>query len=193
MVRHAAGRGKLASDTPQTPCFQAKKDPFNISNDEYYNPKHVTSAQALLSGLDGVVVQHSTPALNLYSAWFPTHLTSSALKHFHRPKLRIRCPRGEHSTGWYGVTSLDSHITLKTKQREQERALSGGGEVFFMRRPEDLSSCDGHMILAEYSEQYPPLMSAAGMATKMKNYYRRSEVSCHQTGTLEIALFHSGK
>ena len=53
---------------------------------------------------------------------------------------------------------------------------SGGGEVFFMRTPEDLSSCDSHVILAEYTEQYPPLLSAIGMATKIKNYYRRPEV-----------------
>ena len=53
---------------------------------------------------------------------------------------------------------------------------SGGGEVFFMRTPQDVSVCDGDIILAEYSEQYPPLMSTIGMATKIKNYYRRPEV-----------------
>ena len=61
----------------------------------------------------------------------------------------------------------------RAKQREQERAASGGGEVFFMRRPEDLSALDGHLILAEYSEEYPVLMSQVGMALKVKNYYKR--------------------
>ena len=176
MTRYGAGRGKGTCDSAQIPCFQSRKDPFNISNDEYYNPKHVTSTQALLSGLDGIVVQHSTPALNLNSSWFPTHLSFNALRHFNRPTLRIRCPRGDTSTGWYSVTSLDQHITYKAKEREKERAASGGGEVFFMRNPEDLSACDGKLVLAEYCEQYPPLMSAVGLATKIKNYYRRSEV-----------------
>ena len=54
--------------------------------------------------------------------------------------------------------------------------MSGGGEVFFMRSPEDLTACDGHIILAEYSEEHPPLVMASGMATKIKNYYRRPEV-----------------
>ena len=45
-----------------------------------------------------------------------------------------------------------------------------------MRTPEDLSACDGHVILAEYSEEHPPLIMATGMATKVKNYYRRPEV-----------------
>lgn len=173
--RYGAGRGKAASDSPQVSCFQGKKDPFNVSNDEYYHPKHVSSSQGL-SGLDGIVVQHSTSALDLHPPWFPTQLSSSGLRHFHRPKLRIRCPRGEQSTGWYGVSSLETHIVMRAREREKERAASGGGEVFFMRTPEDLSACDGHMILAEYSEQYPPLISAIGLATKIKNYYRRSEV-----------------
>ena len=62
------------------------------------------------------------------------------------------------------------------QERERERVASGGGEVFFMRQPEDVSACDGHLVLAEYSEEHPPLVMATGMATKMKNYYRRPEV-----------------
>lgn len=156
-------------------CFQSNKDVFNISNDEYYNPKHVSSSQGL-GGLDGVVVQHSSPALDLHPPWFPTQLSTTSLRHFHRPKLRIRCPRGEQSTGWYAICTLTSYLAQRAREREKERAASGGGEVFFMRRPEDLSCCDGELVLAEYCEQHPPLMSAIGLATKIKNYYRRSEV-----------------
>ena len=60
---------------------------------------------------------------------------------------------------------------------------SGGGEVFFMRTPHDLSVSDGDIALAELSEQYPPLISTIGMATRIKNYYRRPEVhkSCFVT------------
>ena len=64
-------------------------------------------------------------------------------------------------------------VVYRAKQREQERAASGGGEVFFMRKPEDLSALDGHLILGEYSEEYPPLLSQVGMAIKVKNYHKR--------------------
>ena len=167
-------RNKATSEAAQV-CFQASKDIFNISNDEYYNPDYVRSSQGL-SGLDGVVVQHSSSALDLHPPWFPTQLSTTALRHFHRPKLRIRCPRGEQSTGWYTISGLTSHLAQKAREREKERAASGGGEVFFMRNPEDLSCCDGELVLAEYSEQYLPLVSAIGMATKIKNYFQRSEV-----------------
>ena len=57
--------------------------------------------------------------------------------------------------------------------RESERLASGGGDMFFMRTPEDLTGRDADLILAEYSEEYPPIMMRAGMATKIKNYYKR--------------------
>ena len=67
--------------------------------------------------------------------------------------------------------------------REQERAASGGGEMFFMRTPEDLTGKDGEIILAEYSEEFPPLMMQVGMATKVKNYYKRVGVSIRMFST----------
>ena len=63
------------------------------------------------------------------------------------------------------------------QSREREIIDSGGGEVFFMRTSEDLSACDGHVILCEYSEEYPPHLMNIGMATKIRNYYKRPEVN----------------
>lgn len=45
--------------------------------------------------------------------------------------------------------------------------------MFFMRTPQDLTGRDGDLILAEYSEENGPLMMQVGMATKIKNYYKR--------------------
>ena len=50
---------------------------------------------------------------------------------------------------------------------------SGGGEMFHMRTAQDLTGMDGELILAEYSEEFPPLLQQVGMATKVKNYYKR--------------------
>lgn len=43
--------------------------------------------------------------------------------------------------------------------REQERIASGGGDVFFMRTPEDLTGRDGELILVEFCEEHPPLIN----------------------------------
>lgn len=69
--------------------------------------------------------------------------------------------------------------------REQERQASGGGEMFFMRTAEDLTGRDGEIILSEYSEEHPPLLMQVGMATKIKNYYKRVSIF------LTLALFVS--
>lgn len=73
--------------------------------------------------------------------------------------------------------------------REQERQASGGGDMFFMRTPQDLTGKDGDLILAEYSEEYPPLIMQVGMATKIKNYYKR--VSCKKLQTGVKLWFYS--
>lgn len=47
----------------------ADKDPFNLSNDEYYAPKNTHRAIG-----SGSAIQHSIPAQNIHHAFFPTHL-----------------------------------------------------------------------------------------------------------------------
>ena len=105
--------GKAGSEASQNSFF-GKKDPFNLSNDEFYNPRHVTSTQGL-SGLDSTVVQHSLPALALHTAWFPTHLSLQALRNFHRPKLRLRCDNRRGTTGFITVEGLVNHIAQRNK------------------------------------------------------------------------------
>jgi hypothetical protein len=42
-----------------------------------------------------------------------------------------------------------------------------------MRRLQDLSGLDSDLILAEYCEQYPTLLNQIGMATRIKNYFKK--------------------
>ena len=55
--------------------------------------------------------------------------------------------------------------------------MEGGGDIFFMRDVCDLSGRDGELLLFEYSEEHPPLLSQPGMASKIKNYYKRVSLS----------------
>ena len=59
------------------------------------------------------------------------------------------------------------------KWRTAEREEAGGGDIFLMREAKDLSGKDGDLVLFEYIEEYPPLMSFVGMCSKIKNYYKR--------------------
>ncbi|CAG2104510.1 unnamed protein product [Medioppia subpectinata] len=157
--------------SPPSPT-NTEKDPFNISNDEYYNPK-LTTDVALKSNVGANLIQHSIPALELRQPFFPTFLNYQRLRAFHRPSLKRYSHGAVADSLPHGVGPLLKHIKRKAKMREQERIDSGGGEMFFMRRPDDLTGKDGDIILCEFSEEHPPLVMQVGMATKIKNYYKR--------------------
>ncbi|XP_034034553.1 transcription initiation factor TFIID subunit 1 isoform X3 [Thalassophryne amazonica] len=164
------GKTGVIKDEPQQNMSQPEvKDPWNLSNDEFYYPKQ----QGLRGTFGGNIIQHSIPALELRQPFFPTHMGPMKLRQFHRPTLKKYSFGALAQPGPHPVQPLLKYIKKKAKMREQERQASGGGDMFFMRTPQDLTGKDGDLILAEYSEEYPPLIMQVGMATKIKNYYKR--------------------
>ncbi|XP_053535392.1 transcription initiation factor TFIID subunit 1 isoform X3 [Ictalurus punctatus] len=164
------GKTGVIKEEPQQNMSQPEvKDPWNLSNDEFYYPKQ----QGLRGTFGGNIIQHSIPALELRQPFFPTHMGPMKLRQFHRPSLKKYSFGSLSQPGPHSVQPLLKHIKKKAKMREQERQASGGGDMFFMRTNQDLTGKDGDLILAEYSEEYPPLMLQVGMATKIKNYYKR--------------------
>ncbi|VDK40625.1 unnamed protein product [Cylicostephanus goldi] len=145
------------------------KDPFNLSNDDYYLPKTINK-----SGPAGnsMLIQHSIPAQNIHRTFFPTFLLPSKLRHFHRQPLSKRVIR-QFNGRWVDIKKLTKYIKMKEEQREKQRCAEGGGDIFFMRDVGDLSGRDGDLALLEYSEEHPPLLCQPGMASKIKNYYKK--------------------
>ncbi|XP_055587369.1 transcription initiation factor TFIID subunit 1 isoform X2 [Uranotaenia lowii] len=162
----------LAEDTPPPPPKSPDRDPFNISNDVYYMAKSSEATLKLKVG-GGNLLQHSTPVVELRAPFIPTHMGPMKLRMFHRPPMKKYSHGALSSIDPQPVLPLLKHIKKKAKQREMERIASGGGDVFFMRTPDDLSGRDGELILVEFCEEHPPLMNQVGMATKIKNYYKR--------------------
>uniref|UniRef100_A0A670KHK3 Bromo domain-containing protein n=1 Tax=Podarcis muralis TaxID=64176 RepID=A0A670KHK3_PODMU len=161
--------GVIQEEAQQNMSDPEVKDPWNLSNDEFYYPnKH-----RLHGTFGGNIIQHSIPAVQLQQPFFPTHLDPTELRQLHRPPLKKYSVGALSQPGPHPVQSLQNHIEKKAKMRRSALQASGGGEMFFMRTPQDLSGKDGDLILAEYSEENPPLMMQVGMATKIKNYYKR--------------------
>ncbi|TKR76020.1 hypothetical protein L596_017229 [Steinernema carpocapsae] len=142
------------------------KGPFNISNDEYYMPKATKI-------LGSTLIQHSIPAQNLHRAFFPTHLTSYRLRHWHRLAMMKKQLRMVGMGRYVHVQPLEKHIREMELFREKQKAKEGGGEIFFMREVSDLSGKNGTLLLLEYSEEHPPLLSQPGMASRIRNYHKR--------------------
>ncbi|CAJ0959311.1 unnamed protein product, partial [Mesorhabditis belari] len=145
------------------------KDPFNLSNDDYYNPKNTDKSGPTVTATQ---ILHSLPAQNVHQMFFPTHLGISKLRHWHRQPLNKRIMRNIGSK-FVPIKPLTQHIQQMNEMRERKRQIDGGGEVFLMREIQDLSGRDGELLLLEYSEEHPPLLSQTGMASKLRNYYKR--------------------
>ncbi|XP_049784763.1 transcription initiation factor TFIID subunit 1 isoform X1 [Schistocerca cancellata] len=162
----------MEEDAPPPPPKSPDRDPFNVSNDRYYMPRSSESSLRLkVSG--GNLIQHSTPVVELRVPFVQTHMGPMRLRNFHRPPLKRFSHGALAHPGPHHVLPLLKHIRKKAKQREQERAASGGGDVFFMRTPEDLTGRDGDLVLIEFCEEHPPLINQVGMCSKVKNYYKR--------------------
>ena len=89
-------------------------------------------------------------------------------------------------TAFHGVQSLYKHQRKMEKWRTAEREEAGGGDIFLMREAKDLSGKDGDLILLEYIEEYPPLISFVGMCSKIKNYYKRKPDRVDDKGPKEL-------
>ncbi|CAF2594693.1 unnamed protein product [Rotaria sp. Silwood2] len=166
ILKEAMDNDDDANDQTDSP----KNDFWNLSNDEYYNPRLVDSVGKNLGTLN---LQHATPAVELCTQLFPTHLNATKLRHFHRPTIK-KFLHGKLKPGEYHpVQTVQKISDTRAAEREKERQAYGGGEMFYMRRLQDLSALDSDLVLAEYCEQYPPLLNQIGMATRIKNYFKK--------------------
>ncbi len=155
------------------------KNFWNVSNDEYYNPKVVvdtTAATVSKNVSTSLVLQHTLVAQALHAAFFPTHINSFKLRNFHRqPLRRLQTGLLINESQLFPVSSFLRPANYLSSSRPpgatSESAISTSSTI---RHFNDLTCTDNcEIILAEYSEQFPPLMMQPGMATKIRNYYKR--------------------
>lgn len=138
------------------------------------------------------MIQHSQAALELRQPFFPTHFSTQKLRNFHRYPLKkylngilanealfypvfSLLKKGYHLTKRF-PTSLSAAISAATSSASNLPSLAApiNNELVSIQNASDLSASDScEIILAEYSEQYPPLMMQPGMSTKIRNYYKR--------------------
>lgn len=76
----------IEEESPPPPPKTDDKDPFNISNDEYYAPKTQDNLIKVAAG--GGIFQHATPVVELQVPFVPTHMGPIKLRAFHRPPLK---------------------------------------------------------------------------------------------------------
>jgi len=128
---------------------------YNLSNDEFYKAlAKERNSRTKESGAKTWVL-HSQPALKLQ--YVKTDLNPYDLETWHRPK-------SHHESR--------ETIQLTPVLPEEEKSSEKKDEIA-MKHKKDFSARDGRVVLTEYIEQHPPLLSTVGMGTKVRNYYRK--------------------
>lgn len=123
---------------------------YNISGDKHY----VESNEALKSALGVQGMQHSIPALKLAPELYKTHLTKEELRFFHRPTLSLS-PLSE------------IHFVPLLENDQKPSAVLKKKKNLTLRDTADL-------LLLEYSEEIPPLISNPGMASMVTTFCRKN-------------------
>lgn len=134
---------------------------YNISNDEAYDALKENHQHKVRSTLGHMAVEHGMPALKLQYPFYQVKLSDREARSFHRPTFH--CKTGERV----------SILPNKTVKRKRVKNLKPQ-EAFV--KAEDLTLADNsNMLLFEYSEEYPTIMSNFAMGNKLVNYYRRKD------------------
>ncbi|KAI9823580.1 MAG: hypothetical protein M1832_002361 [Thelocarpon impressellum] len=155
--------GSLARDMSQR---------YNISNDEAYDLLKENHQSKVRSTLGNLTVEHSMPALRLQYPYYKVKLATREARSFHRPAL-----------------SFVPNVPVKfSKPRTVKRKNTKGKEAReLFQSTKDLSLGDNsHVLLLEYSEEYPTMMSNFGMGSRLINYYRRKDMEDNARPKLDI-------
>ena len=145
---------------------------YNISNDEAYDLLKENHQNKVRSMLGNLAVEHSLPAVRLQWPFYKTKLDKQDARAFHRPIFSVN--RNEH-------VIFGKHHTVKRKH------LKGKATQGQFQDSKDLSMADNSsVLLLEYSEEYPTMISNVGMGNRIVNYYRRKTAEDTSRPKLDI-------
>lgn len=132
---------------------------YNISNDEAYDLLKENHQSKVRSMLGNVAVEHSLPAIKLQWPFYKTKLDKQDARSFHRPSLKV---------------NYNEQVTFSKPAITKKRHTKGKDTQKLFPDSKALSLADNsNVLLLEYSEEYPTMLSNVGMGNRVINYYRR--------------------
>lgn len=132
---------------------------YNVSNDEAYERLKENHRDKVRSTLGNIVLEHSMPAVRLQWPYYKTKLARQEARSFHRPVLSF-------------FPNLP--ITFKKPAFIKRKHQKGKDIKTLYDSTKSLSLADNsHVMLLEYSEEHPMMLSNFGMGSRVINYYRK--------------------
>lgn len=165
---------------------------YNISNDAAYDLLKENHQSKIRSTLGNLTVEHSTPAVRLQWPYvslqnligssyaekvfnfqkYKTKLEKQEARSFHRPTIKFQ---------------RNEQIAFSKPRTVKRKHLKGKDVRKIFESTKDLSLGDNsNLLLLEYSEEYPTMMSNFGMGSRLINYYRRKNMEDVSRPKLEV-------
>ncbi|KAI4112216.1 MAG: hypothetical protein LQ345_006604 [Seirophora villosa] len=145
---------------------------YNISNDEAYDLLKENHQSKIRSNLGHPQVEHSLPAVRLQWPYYKTKLEKQEARSFHRPVMSFH---------------KNEKILFNRPRHVKRKHLKGKDTFGVYGNTQDLSLGDNSsVLLLEYSEEFPTIMSNFGMGSRIINYYRRKNAEDSTRPKMEI-------
>lgn len=163
---------------------------YNISNDDAYDLLKENHQSKVRNTLSNLAVEHSMPATRLQypyvsqgslfirNVWsntllqYKVKLATREARSFHRPALSFR---------------PNEHVRFSKPDFVKRKNLKGQDTKSIFESTKDLTLGDNsNVLLLEYSEEYPTMMSNFGMGSRLVNYYRRKNVEDTSRPKLDV-------
>ncbi|KAK5708802.1 hypothetical protein LTR17_020345 [Elasticomyces elasticus] len=137
---------------------------YNISNDEAYDLLKENHQHKVRSTLGNAAVEHSLPAVKLQYPFYKLALDLKSKRSFHRPPLQLK--------DWETKPPKEFRIVKPKVIKRKERR---GREIKELFATSDQLAFDdnSNMLLLEYSEEAPTMLSNFGMGNRLVNFYRK--------------------
>ncbi|KIW00415.1 uncharacterized protein PV09_08120 [Verruconis gallopava] len=133
---------------------------FNFSNDEEY--ERLIKENSIRGAVGNIPIEHSGPARRLQYPFYKTQMSLREQRNFHRPSLHF--PPNSRII----VDRRLEHRKVKDMRKQTIQQT--------FAESKDLTFADNSsMLLLEYSEEMPLMMSNFGMNSRIINYYRRKD------------------
>lgn len=132
---------------------------YNISNDQAYDMLKQNHQNKIRSTLGNITLEHGMPALRLQWPYYKTELAKGEARSFHRPAMVFRVGQ----TSWF---KNPAHVKRKHQKGKDAKSLYDSTKSLSM-------ADNSNVLLVEYSEEAPMVLSNFGMCNRFINYYRR--------------------
>jgi hypothetical protein len=151
---------------------------YDISNDAAYDLLKENHQHKIRSTLGSMATEHALPAIKLQWPFYRVAMDSKEKRAFHRQPLVLHENAGR------------TYRFQKPKHQKRKHVRGREAKDLFAKA-EDLSFGDNaNILLLEYSEEVPTMLSNFGMGNRLINFYRKRDADDQERPKRDIGETH---